>query len=558
MKSHYRPIITLTEAMVPGMLAEQDLDRASRDYGGLVPADRGYSEPGGSANAVAVLASLVCCPQSRWYRSDELAGRALLFAEHLLRAQHDDGTLDLRETNFHDATMVGFSVQKLGYTYRLLAAQPEPSAVVTKLLEAVRTFLVRGAEGMLAGGFHTPNHRWVMASGLSLLASILEHDELAAEADRYLREGIDCTPLGEYTERSTGIYNVVNNRSLIIVAEELDRPELLDHVRRNLAMMPHYFEPDGSVFTLNSRRQDAGRTTYPVNYYENYLLMAHRDADAALAGTADALLALATDGRAAFDGIGPVLAHYLLRPELRETDLPTASLPANYAFENLESGVVRLRSGRVSLSLLADHGIFMQLKAGALSVAARIAGTFYGQRGRFVPGTIRKTGDGYLLDSTARWGYVRPLADDPGTTDWESLPHGSREHVMVSDFNVSVGVRFTGETAELDIGVDGTDGVLVKLELMLSPDGWLDTDALRVPGAAGGSAVLKDGEATYRLGADSVTISGGFAEHNLTTTMRGSEPQEPGVFTLTCTGYTPLAKTVTITGSSRVVEPPAG
>ena len=546
MKSHYRAIIDLTESMVPGILSEQDLDPDSRDFGGRVPAERGYSEPGASANAVDVLASLVCCPESRWYRSQELTARAAIYADHLLRAQHRDGTLDLRETNFHDATMVGFCVQKLGYTYRLLVDHCDGSEAGERLRESVRTFLDRGAKGMLNGGFHTPNHRWVMASGLSLLSTILGRTDLADEADRYLCEGIDCTEAGEYTERSTGIYNVTNNRSLIIVAEELGRPALLDHVRRNLTMMPSYFEPDGSVFTLNSKRQDAGRTTYPVNYYENYLLMAHRDRNAVWAGVADSLLRLAKERRVAFDGIGPVLTHYLLRPELRDTELQTGPVPSSYTFENIDSGVVRLRNGNVSLSLLSDHSVFLQFRVGSLAVAARIAGTFYGEKGRFVPGTIRRTEDGYLLESSVRSGYIRPLADEPGTTDWERLPHANREHVMVSDFTVLVRVRCSGYAAALEIGMDGTDGVLVKLELLLSPGGWLDTDTLRLAGSPGHSAVLKDGSATYRLGPDSITITGGFAEHNLTTAMRGSEPPETGPFTLYSTGYTPLAKTVVL------------
>ena len=560
MKSHYRSIIDLTERMVPGILSEQDLDPDSRDFGGRVSADRGYSEPGSSAHAVALLASLVCCPESRWYRSDELTARAAMYADHLLRAQHRDGTLDLRETNFHDATMVGFSVQQLGYTWRLLADRRDASEDLDRLRESVHTFLVRGAEGMLRGGFHTPNHRWVMASGLSLLSTILQRTDLADEAGRYLREGIDCTEAGEYTERSAGIYNVTNNRSLIIIAEELSRPDLLDHVRRNLTMMMNYFEPDGSVFTLNSKRQDAGRTTFPVNYYENYLLMAHRDQSEIWAGAADSLLELATERRVAAGEVGSVLAHYILRSELRETELETAALPSTYTFENIDSGIVRLRNGTVSLSLLSDHTVFLQFRTGALAVAAKIAGTFYGEKGRFVPASIRRTKDGYLLESSVRWGYTRPLADpvataeESATTDWQRLPHAEREHVMMSDFNVTVRVHFTGRAAELDIAMDGTDGVLVKLELLLSPGGWLDTNTLRLAGSPGHSAVLKDGSATYRLGPDTVTIAGGFAEHNLTTAMRGSEPPEAGVFTLFCTGYTPLAQTVVLSGGGPAIR----
>ena len=49
---------------------------------------------------------------------------------------------------------------------------------------------------------------------------------------------------------------------LIVMAEYLDMPELLEHVRRNLNMIEAYFEPDMSVFTGNSTRQDNGTDVY--------------------------------------------------------------------------------------------------------------------------------------------------------------------------------------------------------------------------------------------------------------------------------------------------------
>jgi hypothetical protein len=551
MKGHYSHVVSLSEKMIPGILNEQDLNRSSRDYGGRVPVDRGFSEPGASAGAVAHLAGLICCPASRWYRSEELTSRALLFCRHLLTAQHPDGTIDLRETNFHDATMVGFSIQKLGYTYRLLLESDEVSSDLEELRDKIHTFLVRGAEGMLAGGFHTPNHRWVMTSALSLAGTILEDPRLVAEAERYLREGIDCTEAGEYTERSAGIYNVVNNRSLIIAAEELQRPELLDHVRRNLDMMVNYFEPDGSIFTLNSRRQDFGRTVFPVNYYENYLLMAHRDSSSSYAGIADAILALASDSRTTVGEIGPVLTHYLIDPALREIDLPGAPLQTSYRFENLDSGIVRARTDDVSVSLLSGHSVFLRFQVGGLAVSTRFAGTFYGERGRFAPTELRSTAEGYRLESHSRWGYYRPLADPPNTTDWEAMPHMDRDHAMVSDFDVLVDVRILADSAELTITASGTDNVLTKLELLVTAGGWLDTGSLLIPGNAGGTAVLKSGSATYRLGADAVTIEGGFAEHNSTSTMRGSEAQVPEAFTIYCAGYTPLEKTITLRRNDR-------
>jgi hypothetical protein len=389
-----------------------------------------------------------------------------------------------------------------------------------------------------------------MASALSLVAGILGDERSRAEAELYLAEGIDCTEHGEYTERSAGIYNVVNNRSLMIVAEELDRPELLDHVARNLEMVMKYVEPDGSVFTLNSRRQDFGRRLYPVNYYENYLLMAHKTGNPVYAGMADRLLAMAEENRENADGLGPVLSHYQLHAELREEDIDTQPPPTSYRLENPGSGIVRLRRDDVSCSLLAGKTGFLTFQKGENRLVARMATTFYGQRGRFTAKDIVKDGDDYLLRHTERWGYVRPFPSPPSTSNWDEMPHDQREHVHMQDLLWTVRAGFTGDELRLDISVEGQEGVLWKLELFMPPDGWLETGDLRLPGRAGCCVFLKGEAADYTVGWDRIGIRGGFSEHSYGPNMRGSESPDPESFAVYLTGYTPIRCQVRLVGES--------
>ena len=399
---------------------------------------------------------------------------------------------------------------------------------------------------MLRGGFHTPNHRWVMASALSLLYRLYGDERFRREAELYLAEGIDCTPEGEYTERSVGIYNVVNNRSLMIMAEELGRPELLEHVRRNLAMVQSYLEPDGSLYTLASRRQDLGTASFPVPYYENYLLLAHAEGNPVHAGMAELLLRQAEDRKGGGERIDRVLTQYLLRPELRERDLERRPPPDRYELWNPGSGVARFRRGSVSLGLLRDSGAFLKLQVGALEVKLRVAATFYGPRGPFRPTSIERRGDRIALASRDRWGYVRPFGEPPPTSEWEAMPHARRERANMQDHDVEALCRWTGEGVELELHSRGIEGVLYKLELILSPGGWLDTPDLSLPGTAGQWALLRAARATYAFHSDRIEILGGFAEHSYGPRMRGSEPQDMGSFTLASTGYTPMDRRLTI------------
>ena len=67
----------------------------------------------------------------------------------------------------------------------------------------------------------------------------------------------------------------INNRALLILAQDLGKTELLEYVRRNLEMMPVFYHTDFSIFTENSRRQDKGTAPYAEKYAYQYLLCGH-------------------------------------------------------------------------------------------------------------------------------------------------------------------------------------------------------------------------------------------------------------------------------------------
>lgn len=406
---------------------------------------------------------------------------------------------------------------------------------------------------MLTGGFHTPNHRWVLASALTLAWQRSGDERFRREAELYLAEGIDCTEQGEYTERSTGIYNVVNNRSLLIMAELLDRGELTQHVQRNLRMVLHYLEPDGSLFTSASRRQDRDRRSYPISYYPNYLMMAHGTGDPLYAGVADLLIEQAAAGHRSGDGLGAVLTQYLLRPTWREEDLPATAPDSTYALHNPASGIVRLRHGQISATLLEQSTSFLHIAVGELNFSVKIASTFYGDLGRFTPQRLSGGGGDWTLFEHKRWGFKRPFAEPPESSDWDKMPHHIRDQVQMRDLDLEVDVRWRPEEEAIEIAYRsrGLEGVLYKLELIMSAGGQLETEALRVPCEAGQSAVLRRGSATYRLGQDAVCISGGSDGHNSTAAMRGSEPADTSAFTLYCTAVTPVEGVLRIERETR-------
>lgn len=591
MNSHYSRIVALSAGAAERYLANQDLSTDSRYYGGLLNPHHGYAEPGGSGSVAATLLGFYLCPDHPWHGDPLLLDRAGLLLDYLLREQHEDGTLDLRTTNFHDATMVGFVTQKLGYTYRLLVdavdTESEQSQRLHEVQGKVEAFLRRGAEGMRAGGFHTPNHRWVLASALSLCYRILDDERYRAEAETYLAEGIDCTDEGEYTERSVGVYNVVNNRSLIITATELERPELLDPVERNLRMVPNYIEPDESLFTANSRRQDRGARLYPATYYENYLLMAHLRGDRVFADLAEAILQQIEAGRGSPGAAYGVLSHFLLDDALRRDVAPRApasgeneggesrggvpqsdtlrrgaestvaerartGFPSSYRYYSEGSQIARVRDGLVSISILGSDEEFLRFTVGEATVSVRAHGTFYGDRGRFRPSGIERVDDAYVLTRSQRWGYTRPFETPPATAVWDEMPHHERKRVHVQDYTVTATIRPSGRSVELELRFEGVAEVLTRTEMIFSRGGTLDTDDLRVPATSGGWALMRGREAVYTLGADRIRLhSDGGAPHAYARDMRGGQEPDADSFTVYATGVTPEIRRFTFSAEGR-------
>jgi hypothetical protein len=224
-------------------------------------------------------------PASNFYGDPEIPQRAAKGLDFLRREQRPSGNIDLWDCNFDSAPDSGFFLWDLFPLYRLLehpqsysspgsVLPPEIIKAAPVLKDAVYALILSVLEGLRTGGFHTANHRWVMASSLAAGFNLTGDSAYMARAEQYLAEGIDCNEDGEYSERSA-IYNAVNNQAMIMLFEETGDKQYLSYVQRNLRMMVYFFEADGSLFTGNSTRQDRGKRMYAGRYLYQYLYIAH-------------------------------------------------------------------------------------------------------------------------------------------------------------------------------------------------------------------------------------------------------------------------------------------
>lgn len=544
MNNKYNNFVKIADDVVSTLIKQQDTNPESIYYGEIIPPDKGFGETSQLGTATNMLLTVYYNQKSAYFQDDALLPIVKLYMETLLKEQYEDGTIDLRETNFHDATSVGFTIQVVAYTYRLMEKYSKNTIVENEIKDLLYTFIQNSAYGMKNGGFHTPNHRWVMASALSLCYNILGDDDCKRMAMVYLNEGIDCDHEGEYTERSAGIYNVVNNRSFIIIAEELGMTQLLEYVSRNLNMVLQYVEPDGSIFTLNSTRQDNGKIIYPVNYYENYLLMGYITRNNKFNAVADWICDLIFKAHARCSSTYQVcynvetpnyLTRIMLDCDLKNhiDNMPyTPMVFDNYEHLYEDSGVVRYRKDNETFTITANNNVFFTYKKGSNRVMIKFASCFY-SKGQFNSPKIVPTADGYMLEYTQTWGYVKPFPNGSETSVWKEMKHSEREHVNMQTLVMQVAIK-THETNGIGINfkLSGVDALPTKVELIFDADGAYETADTMLTGSANNSVILKNGSASYSLDGETITIDGGFAQHNYTHNMRGCDPAMSGKFTV--------------------------
>lgn len=124
--------------------------------------------------------------------------------------------------------------------------------------------LRRALPALIAGGVHTPNHRWELASALAAAGRLLGQDAALARARDWLGEGIDVDSDGLYSERSPNYAAYVSDPSLLVLADTLPSDALRAIVHRNLHATLDLATPAGSTEALYSRRQDQRELGFPL------------------------------------------------------------------------------------------------------------------------------------------------------------------------------------------------------------------------------------------------------------------------------------------------------
>lgn len=517
-------LVERNDAAVTRLLAQQVDDPAS-PYRGAVPDQHGLHGAGSAAGVIETLTASFVHPQSAFHRRPELLARIALAAGFLERAQGPSGNIDLLVTNFDSPPDTAFVVH--GVALAAAIARTQGHDEITALLQS---FLQKAGEGLTVGGIHTPNHRWVVCQALAQIHALWPDPKYVQRIDAWLAEGIDIDADGQFTERSTVVYNPITDRALTVIADKLRRPELLDPVRRNLRTLPFLLHADGELVTEISRRQDQFQRGTVAGYWLPLALLARRDRDGQFAALAE----MAAPGAS--------LAWVLAFPELEQPMVAPASLPDDFAAEMPAIGIGRIRRKQRSVTvLLGGSSRLVTLRSGdAVLEGVRMAAAFFG-KGQFVPDVVEGMEGGWRLRQSLVAPYYQPLAEKVASADWLTA-RARRAQSEVCRLEMVAEIAATEHGVRLRLAATGTKGVPVAVELGFRAGG--EVVGCRGLAEEPGCLVCERGTGAYRVGADEIRFGPGAAPHRYVQ-VRGAEAKMPGV-SVYVTGFTPFEHTLVL------------
>lgn len=511
------------DAAVRTLLGTQITDGAS-PWLGSVPDHVGLHTAGSAASVAETLAASFVHPQSTFHDDAAVLQRIRLAAGFLERSQSPEGNIDLLSTNFNSPPDTGFVVH--GVATAAAVARLHGRAEITNIL---RPFLVKAGGGMAIGGIHTPNHRWVVSSALAQVNDLFPDARFVRRIDEWLAEGIDMDDDGQFTERSTLVYNIISDRALVVMAAKLKRLELLEPVRRNLHALAYLLHADGELVTEISRRQDQFTRGGVSGYWFPLTYLALKDQDGALSALARQV-----------SPESPRLSALLEYPELAQPLPAPRSLPDNFEKSFPHVGIVRIRRGALSSTLvMGGFSRFFTLRYGdAVIEGVRFATSFFG-KGQFIPDSAERTAAGYHFRQSLEAPYYQPLPRHITPEAW-AASRSERRQTEICRLEQSADVSEVKGGFRLRVRATGTSGVPLAVEIGFREGGTLE--GCRPLPESQGSFLLEKGTGTYRAGRSEIRFGAGRATHQYTQ-LRGAEPKLQGL-SVYITGATPFDQTI--------------
>lgn len=540
MRKHYEKMIQDTEARVRRALCVQVKEQG--DNRGGFRDEKGIIQPKYAIYVITSAVSVYCNEKSSCYRDPEVYAMICEGLDYIIRSQHEDGLFDFVVCNFLSAPDTAFCIKRILPVLTYLEKN-KTTGEEEKIYQALLGVVKSGARGLVRGGFHTPNHRWAIASMLMACGKLLKEDALTDRAEDYLLEGIDCNEDGEFAERSAGNYNRVNDDAMISLGYSTGDGRYFEYAARNLRMMLTYIEPDGSIFTGNSTRWDNGLKIYPRDYYMAYLEMGITLDIPEFLDMANYIFQLTVQkGTKSPDQ----LIHYMNHPQWIDLEHEGIWKPSAFHCFYQDSGIARGGKTGYFYTVMKEKTCFLHLSSKTMQLRLKLGGAYFEHRG-FAARTMDQQPDGsFHLEQTMKGWYYLPFKEKPATSDWWKMENDKRERVPGPDLTLQADIREIEDGLEIHVKAAGVEKAPFRIEVEVSGADCINTKQIEIKAEPGRSMILKEGNAVFANQEESLEIGPGFGAHSYTAGNFGSEEASSFAFTLYFTDYTEFDHTFRI------------
>ena len=550
-----KPMIVELDRDVGRLLSRQDRES------GLILREDGFNDTRGMGFSVARMLTAYLHVSSGFCRDSDLAKAILLALRYLKDRRRPSGMFDLATCNFDSAPDTAFTVNALLDVYVLLkdASDRNPGDEdLQNLHDSLLEIMEEACRGMCTAGFHTPNHRWAISACLKTAAPYVRDAALAhamqERADFFLKEGLDQDADGEFAERSAGTYNAVNDDQMLHLYLATKDETYLQAAGRNLRLMRCFLEPDGTLFTQHSTRQDKGQRVWPSSYCSLYLLAGWLLREPELAATGHALFDLCSRQGKIPHGL-PMLMRF---PEMWTygAEAEHTGISTSYSRLLAASGLVRERDGDFCVTVRKHAPDFLYICSGDTDLVLDLYCNVCDKR-NFAAETLEQTGEHtYELTCTFPGWYYLPFQDAPDTTDWWQMDNSqTREREIRGSMTVTIRISVDrkAHAVELAMQTSGLDRVPLCLECGFSC-GTLRTAVSSQKGLPGTELFVLSGDVQVSGQDGSVlTLGPCFAKHTVSYRMGGAFPRDPRRVTVCLTEVSPCSRTLRI-GTEPVYE----
>lgn len=482
-----------------------------------------------------LLAASYCTRQSVYFHHSSIVHAMHILSQRLLQAQAADGTVNIG--NLESPPDTAFLIELITAASFPLSNEKEAALIPT--MANLKNFMLKAGEGLVVGGVHTPNHRWVVCAALARLNALYPNRKYVDRINDWLGEGIYINSDGNYPERSR-IYSYVENNAIVSIARLLNKPALLEPVRKNLESTYFYMEPNGELVTVDSRRQDQYMKQHILNYYLLYRYFAIKENNGTFAAIAGQI-----EGMKGFDEavLSTALIHFLEEPLLQKKMPQPVQPPVNYEKLFSQSHLLRIRRGTTTSTFFGgadwpliiasgrsnSPNFFAYRKGNAVLEYIRLSTNFF-STGYFYSEGLKVVDKRYVLYKKLEVPYYQPLPknkrNEAGdyelseSTDnrfWNKMDFENRAVSNVKTMETTISLTENNGSHELEFAVSGQAGVQVTIELCFAEGGKLSG----VSSGEKGIAFLKNEMGKYEFDGDVIHFGPGTFSHQSVDKLEG-------------------------------------